>query len=180
MPRPISVTISLASLTHNLRTVENGLEAACAEAGRNRPKIWAVIKANAYGHGIPNAVRAFKSADGLAMLDLNEAVLCREMGWDKPIMLLEGLFEPDDVAVLDEHRLVSAVHSPEQIDILAASRVSQPLDVLVKLNTGMNRLGFSPRQYPDAHRRLLELQAQGVVRLVGKMSHFARADDDPD
>jgi alanine racemase len=180
MPRPISATISLASLTHNLRTVENGLGAACRKAGRRRPKIWAVIKANAYGHGIPNAVRAFASADGLAMLDLNEAVLCRELGWDKPVMLLEGLFEPDDVTVLDENRLVSAVHSFEQIDILAASRVSRPLDVFIKLNTGMNRLGFSARHYADACRRLSELQEKGIVRLVGKMSHFARADDDPE
>lgn len=180
MPRPISATISLSSLAHNLATVSNQLEAACAQNGRKRPSIWAVIKANAYGHGIRNAVPAFAQADGLAMLDFDEALLCRELGWNKPLLLLEGLFEPGDVAVLDQHRLVSAVHCQEQIDILASSKVSRPLDVFVKLNSGMNRLGFAPEQYSDAFRRLLALHERGTVNIVGKMSHFARADDDPD
>lgn len=180
MPRPISATISLSALTHNLAAVRRGLEAACARDGRKRPNIWAVIKADAYGHGVRNAVPAFAQADGLAMLDFDEAVLCRDLGWAKPLLLLEGLFEPADVAVLDRYRLASTVHCREQIDILAASKVSRPLDVFVKLNSGMNRLGFAPGQYRDAFGRLQALHERGIVNIVGKMSHFARADDDPE
>src|SRR3546814_5725044 len=90
MPRPISATILLSSLSHNLHTVARQLGQV---AGRAAPNIWAVIKANAYGHGIDNAVQGFQQAQGLAMLDLDEAIRCRDLGWDKPILLLEGFFQ---------------------------------------------------------------------------------------
>src|SRR3546814_13286180 len=96
MPRPISATVSVSSLSHNLQRVANGLQQSCNAAKPLRPRVWAVIKANAYGHGIDQAVQGFAQADGLAMLDLNEAVRCRELGWTKPILLLEGFFEPGD------------------------------------------------------------------------------------
>src|SRR3546814_8245371 len=75
MPRPISATILLSSLSHNLHTVARQLGQV---AGRAAPNIWAVIKANAYGHGIDNAVQGFQQAQGLAMLDLAEAIRCRD------------------------------------------------------------------------------------------------------
>lgn len=178
MPRPISATISLSSLSHNLRAVATQLEQACTGSRPARPNIWAVIKANAYGHGIDQAVSGFAQADGLAMLDLNEAVRCRELGWTKPILLLEGFFEPGDIPVLDEYRLATALHCQEQLDMLAAARPARPLDAFVKLNVGMNRLGFSEDAYPDAYRQALDARERGVLNLVGKMSHFARADDD--
>src|SRR3546814_9332252 len=78
MPRPISATIAVSSLSHNLQRVANGLQQSCNAAKPLRPRIWAVIKANAYGHGIDQAVQGFAQAEGLAMLDLNEAVRCRE------------------------------------------------------------------------------------------------------
>ncbi|HWK69715.1 MAG TPA: alanine racemase [Burkholderiaceae bacterium] len=181
MPRPISATVSVSSLSHNLHTVIRQLGPA---PGQRAPSVWAVIKANAYGHGIDNAVRGFQQAQGLAMLDLDEAVRCRELGWDKPILLLEGFFQPDDIAVLQEYRLTTAVHCQEQLDMLLAAGAARtgaarPLDAFIKLNTGMNRLGFAAEDYPGAYRQALAAQERGILGAVGKMTHFARADDDP-
>jgi alanine racemase len=79
---------SLPSLRHNLAVCAAQFHIANSPGPNAAPKVWAVIKADAYGHGIENAVQAFELADGLAMLDLNEAVRCREAGWTKPILLL--------------------------------------------------------------------------------------------
>lgn len=179
MPRPISATISLSSLSHNLRVVAQQLDDTAAQVGRPRPNIWAVIKANAYGHDIDNAIRGFSQAEGLAMLDLNEAVRCREAGWERPILLLEGFFEPADIAILDRYRLVTAVHCQEQVDMLAKAKVAQPIDAFVKLNSGMGRLGFPEEDYRCAYEQVQTLQARGILNSLGKMTHFARADDDP-
>lgn len=180
MPRPISATISLPFLTHNLAVVRDQLYRISTEKNRRSPKVWAVIKANAYGHGIDNALRAFANADGLAMLDLAEAIACRERGWDKPILLLEGFFEATDINLFSQYSLGATVHCQEQLNMLAHASVTNPIDVFLKLNTGMNRLGFSPEDYGAAWQRLAALHQQGVVGQVGKMTHFARADEGHD
>jgi alanine racemase len=180
MPRPISATISCSSLRHNLEVVSQQLEHPEPDvSGRPRPRIWAVIKANAYGHGIKTAVSAFSRADGLAMLDLDEAVRCREAGWAGPILLLEGFFEPRDIAVVDTHRFSIVLHCQEQVDMLLSARVKKPVNVWVKLNTGMNRLGFSAEEYSAVYQRILVAQDAGIIGTLGKMTHFACADDDP-
>jgi alanine racemase len=182
MPRPIYASISVAALAHNLAVVRLHLDQAAhaasgtAAAPLAPPSIWAVIKANAYGHGIEQAVQGFSQAQGLAMLDLSEAVRCREAGWDGPILLLEGFFEPADLDILDRYHLTTAVHTSEQLDILAQARLTRRPDVFLKLNTGMNRLGFSPDTYRAAYTRALHLQQQGILGSVGKMTHFANAD----
>ena len=217
MPRPISVTISVSALAHNLGVVRRHLDQAAAAASRAAspsddassagissagisstvtssagaladtapaggpaavvaPSIWAVNKAHSYGHGTVQGMQGFAAADGLAMLDLAEALECRESGWTKPILLLEGCFEPADLELADRYRLTSVVHSREQLDMLARARPAQPLDVLVKLNSGMNRLGFAADAYRGAHARALELRAQGILGSVGRMTHFANAD----
>ncbi|TCT04884.1 alanine racemase [Paralcaligenes ureilyticus] len=176
MPRPILARISLSALSHNLEVVTRQLKPAAAH--RPRPLVWAVIKANAYGHGILNAVRGFSRADGLAMLDIDEAVRCRQAGWTKPILLLEGFFEPDDIAILEQYRISIAVHHQSQLDMLSQARPRQPIDALIKLNTGMNRLGFPAAQYANAYRQAIGLQEQRILGSLGKMTHFARADDD--
>src|SRR5262249_2921446 len=89
MPRPISATISAAALPHNL-------EVAGRHAGD--AKIWAVLKANAYGHGIPRVAKAVAAADGIAILDFADAARLRESGYAKPILMIEGFFQPEDVA----------------------------------------------------------------------------------
>lgn len=178
MPRPILATISLPFLQHNLATVTNRLEAEARVANRPRPFVWAVIKANAYGHGIDNAVQAFSNADGLAMLDLAEAVRCRVAGWTKPILLLEGFFEPADIALIGQYRLSVTVHCAAQLSMLKKAVVSAPIDAMIKLNSGMNRLGFLPDQYAAAYQQALALKQRGLLGTLGKMTHFARADDD--
>ncbi|WP_313465234.1 alanine racemase [Achromobacter sp.] len=176
MPRPISATVSISALAHNLAAVRRHLEQTAAAASGLPPSIWAVIKANAYGHGIEQAVTGFSKAQGLAMLDLDEAVRCREAGWGGPILLLEGFFNPSDLDLIDRYHLSTTVHNREQLDMLARARFARRVDIMLKLNSGMNRLGFSPAAYPAAHERALLLQQQGTVGSIGKMTHFACAD----
>jgi len=176
MPRPISATVSVSALAHNLATVRRHLEQTAAAASGLPPSIWAVIKANAYGHGIEQAVTGFSKAQGLAMLDLDEAVRCREAGWGGPILLLEGFFKPSDLDLVDRYHLSTTVHNREQLDMLARARFTRRVDIMLKLNSGMNRLGFSPAAYPAAHERAMLLQQQGTLGSVGKMTHFACAD----
>ncbi len=174
MPRPISASISRAAFAHNLAAVRRHL--AESVQGSTPPRIWSVIKANAYGHGIERAVAGLSGTDGLAMLDLAEAVRCREAGWVGPIMLLEGFFEPADLDVLDRYHITTAVHSDEQLRMLETARLARPVDVFVKHNSGMNRLGFVGGHFLAAHRRLAALQRSGIVGSVGSMTHFATAD----
>ncbi len=169
MPRPILATIDLSALRHNL---------ALARQYAGRRKVWAVVKANAYGHGIERAVRAFADADGLALLDLNEAQRARDAGWRKPILLLEGVFEADDLRLVDELRLTPVIHHEAQVAMLTACRPRSSIDVYVKVNTGMNRLGFD---VPALSGVIEALAALPGVRLEALMTHFANADrPDPD
>lgn len=181
MPRPISATISLPSLRHNLAACAAQFKIANNSPGpQAAPKIWAVIKADAYGHDIENAVQAFELADGLAMLDLGEALRCRKAGWNKPILLLEGFFEPSDLKAIQHYSLTVTLHDAEQIAMLEHAAPASPVNAFVKLNTGMNRLGFEPADYRGAYARIEQLQRRGVVGALGKMTHFARADDSAD
>lgn len=180
MPRPISLTISTSSLRHNLGVVIGRLTQASITARIPRPKVWAVIKANAYGHGVDVAVQALENADGLAMLDLDEAVRVREAGWVGPVMLLEGFFEPSDLDVVDEYRLTPVLHCHEQLDMLRTARPRQAVDAYIKLNTGMNRLGFMPDDYSRAWSMAQALQEEKVLGRLGKMTHFSCADVDTD
>ncbi|VCU72018.1 Alanine racemase, catabolic [Pigmentiphaga humi] len=176
MPRPISATISRSALSHNLGTIRARLDSVRGAADPVR--VWAVIKANAYGHGIERAVQGFARADGLAMLDLAEAVRCREAGWSRPILLLEGVFEPVDLEVAGRYGLTLTVHHADQLAMLEAARPARPFDVFLKFNTGMNRLGFTPADGAGAHARLRALQEAGAVAQLGTMTHFSTADTD--
>ena len=133
-----------------------------------------MVKANAYGHGLERGMRAFSAADGLALIETEGAVRLREMGWQKPILLLEGFFDPSDLPVCAMHGIQFAVHCDEQIDMLEKATLSAPVDVHLKLNSGMNRLGFTPETYKAAHARLRAIDA---VRGITLMTHFANADD---
>jgi alanine racemase len=166
MPRPIRATIDLSAMQHNL---------AVARGHAGARSVWAVAKANAYGHGIESAVQAFEAADGLALLDLDEAQRARAAGWTKPILLLEGFFEPADIAIVDRLGLIAVVHDSEQIAMLERHvGAHAPIGVYLKLNSGMNRLGFaSPAQAVAARERL---QSLPQVRLEALMTHFANAD----
>ncbi|WBV24101.1 catabolic alanine racemase DadX [Pantoea piersonii] len=166
MPRPVRAEISPAALRHNLALIRQ-------KAGQ--AKIWSVVKANAYGHGIDHVWRALQSSDGFALLDLNEAIRLRELGWTGPILLLEGFFEPDDLLLIDRYQLTTAVHSFWQLAAIAAARVQRPIPVYLKVNSGMNRLGFAPERLHAAWR---EASATPQIGEITLMSHFASADDE--
>ncbi|WP_273036384.1 alanine racemase [Massilia timonae] len=165
MPRPLFATIHLDSMQHNLARARS-----CAPLA----KIWAVVKADAYGHGLERALRGFASADGLALVELESAIRLRELGWIKPILLLEGFFEAADVPMLAEHNIATAVHSIEQVKLLEYTQLYRPIDVYLKMNTGMNRLGFPPAEYAAAWQRLRAIRD---VRSITHMTHFANADE---
>jgi len=131
-----------------------------------------VVKANAYGHGLLRAAQALAGADGYALLDLNEAVRLREAGIDQPILLLEGIFEPADLEVADRYGLMLALHDFEQIAMLEHASLSAPIPVWLKLNSGLNRLGFTGSRVRAAYERL---QASGKA-IISLMTHFADAD----
>ncbi|WP_454721326.1 MULTISPECIES: alanine racemase [Cupriavidus] len=164
MPRPIHAVIHQPALANNLEVVRR-----CAPEAR----VWAVVKANAYGHGIRRAFAGLRATDGFGLLDLNEAVLLRELGWQGPILLLEGFFQPQDVPLLEQYRLTTAVHCEEQLRMLEAGRPKGPLAIQLKLNTGMNRLGFRPDQYRAAWERARALPCVGSIV---HMTHFSDAD----
>jgi alanine racemase len=135
--------------------------------------VWAVVKANAYGHGIEHVYESFRSADGFALLDLDEAERIRGLGWRGPVLLLEGCFEPRDLEVCSRLNLWHTVHCEAQIDWLSAHKTLKPHHVFLKLNSGMNRLGFAPQAFRQAWARLNALPQVDEIAL---MTHFADAD----
>jgi alanine racemase len=165
MPRPLTATIDLGALRHNL---------AVARRHAPRSRALAVIKADGYGHGLLRAARALRDADGYALLELEGALRLREAGYRHRIVLMEGFFEARELPLLVEHGLAAVVHNPEQLRMLECYGEARRLEVLLKVNTGMNRLGFAPRDVPDAFARLR--RAVGSER-VSLMTHFANADD---
>jgi alanine racemase len=164
MPRPILATVHPDALRHNLQRARD-----CAPDAR----VWAVVKANAYGHGIERTFEALRSADGFALLDLTEAQRIRALDWRGPILLLEGVFEPRDLELCSRLHLWHAVHCSEQIDWLAAHKTQLPHRVFLKLNSGMNRLGFTPTAFRAAWARL---NALPQVEEISLMTHFSDAD----
>ena len=164
MPRPIEALIHPAALAHNLKRAR----AAVPEA-----KAWAVVKANAYGHGIERAYPGLQGADGFALLDLAEAERVRALGWRGPILLLEGCFEPRDLELCSRLDLWHTVHCEAQIDWLATHKTQRVHHVFLKMNSGMNRLGFTPAAYRSAWLRLSGLTQVDAITL---MTHFSDAD----
>ncbi len=165
MSRPLRAVIDSAALEHNLGVVRR-----CAP----RARAMAVIKANAYGHGLLRAAEALRSADGFAVLELDAAVRLRQSGYRQTILLLEGFFAPEELAVFDEYGLSAVIHDFEQIAMLPGFRRRGGLDVFLKVNTGMHRLGFQPEHFPGALEQLRATPAVGSITL---MTHFACADE---
>ena len=164
MPRPIQATIHTEALRHNL---ENTRQAA------PDARVWAIVKANAYGHGIERVFEGLRGADGFALLDLAEAQRIRALGWRGPVLLLEGVFELRDLELCSRLGLWHTVHCNEQIDMLATHKTNVPHRVFLKMNSGMNRLGFTPQCYRAAWTRLNALPQVDEISLI---THFSDAD----
>lgn len=164
MSRPIQAHIDLSALAHNLRIARR------ASAAR----VLAVLKANAYGHGLLPAAKALREADGFALLDVRDAVRLREAGFRQPILLLEGFFNRDELPLVAEYELSCVIHRQRQLDWLEAYPRKHGLSVWLKVNSGMNRLGFPPAEVPAVMERL---KSHRAVREVTLMTHFSQADE---
>ena len=166
MARPLFAQINLAAMRENLARVR-----ALAPGAQ----VLAVVKANAYGHGLARVLPALDAADGLALVELDAAISLREQHFMRRILLLEGFFAEKELDEVAQRRLAIVVHDIEQVRMLEAATLSRPLEVFVKVNTGMNRLGFRPQDVAGICTRLAETPAVAALRL---MTHFARADED--
>jgi alanine racemase len=163
--RPIEARISIGAMAHNLRV-------ARAHAGNAR--VFAVVKANAYGHGLSRARRAFAAADGFAVLTLEEAANLRQMGVDQPVLLLEGLFGGDEIAACAELDLWPVLHHAAHLDWLEQQPPVRPLHVFLKFDSGMHRLGLPLAEHAAIVARAKSLPGVASITL---MTHFAQADE---
>lgn len=166
MSRPTFMTIDLDALCHNL-----------AQVRRLAPNrlIIAMVKANAYGHGIQRVAEALGQADALGVASVDEGIQLREAGVTRPIVLMEGLFHADELAEVEHHRFSLVVHHAAHVDMLVRARMTHPIAVWLKINTGMHRLGFAPAEVASVYQRLSDCPA--VIKPIGLMTHFAEADN---
>ena len=163
--RPARALIDLEALRHNYRLARELTGA----------KALAVIKADAYGHGAVRCAQALESeADGFAVACIEEALALRAAGIQAPVLLLEGFFEASELELIVQHDFWCVVHSLWQLEAIEHASIGKPLQVWLKLDSGMHRVGLHPKDYQGAYQRLL---ASGKVGKIVLMSHFARADE---
>src|SRR5690606_11606468 len=163
--RPILATIDHSALRHNLDIVKSLAP---------QSRVMAVVKANAYGHGLLRVAQGINQVDGFAVLGLEEAIFLRESGFNQAILMLEGVFKPGELNEASSADISLVIHNEAQVLMLEAAKLPHPVSVFAKMNTGMNRLGFRPEHYAEAVKRL------GVCKNVDQitlMTHFATADD---
>ncbi|MFO7858400.1 MAG: alanine racemase [Ectothiorhodospiraceae bacterium] len=166
MTRETRAAISVPALRHNL---------AVARSYAGASRVMAVVKGDGYGHGLLRVAYALRGADGFAVTCLEEAIPLREAGFAHPILLLEGPYEPDEVQLASRYRLDLVVHSEWQISVLRNARLPRPVNVWLKVDSGMHRLGLRPEQVPQAHARLsASMSVAAHIRLI---THLAEADD---
>ncbi|MGN1056418.1 MAG: alanine racemase, partial [Comamonas sp.] len=164
MPRPILATIHPQAIRHNLEQVRQAAPDA---------KLMSMVKANAYGHGLENAFQGLRATDGFAVLEIAEAQRLRALDWRGPILLIEGVFDARDLEMCSRLGLWHTVHCDQQINWLAAHKTQVPHRVFLKMNSGMNRLGFTPERYRSAYARL---NALPQVEEISFITHFSDAD----
>ena len=163
--RPARALIDLSALRHNYQLARETTGA----------KALAVIKADAYGHGAVRVAQALESeADGFAVACIEEALELRQAGINAPVLLLEGFFDADELALIVEHDFWCVVHSLWQLEAIEKTAVGKPLNIWLKMDSGMHRVGVHPDDYQAAYQRLL---ASGKASKVVLMTHFARADE---
>ncbi len=168
MSRAAIAILSTENLFHNLDV----LKAAC----RNHPEFIAMIKANAYGHGLRSvATRLEKKVESLGVASADEAIALRKIGIKSRITLIEGVFEPDELLVASSLNMEVVFHHESQIEWLEKTHLPLPLHAWIKINTGMGRLGFNLPEAQAAYQRLS--QNPNIAQPIGILSHFACADE---
>lgn len=165
MSRPTYMHIDLGALKHNLERVR---QLAPQSA------VIAMVKANAYGHGIVRIAQALDKAEALGVASLEEGLILREHGVTQPIVLMEGLFYLDELQEAAKHQFTLVVHHLPHVEMLEKTQVTTPFHVWLKINTGMHRLGIDPLQFNDIYQRLA--RCANVHHPIGLMTHFASAD----
>jgi alanine racemase len=163
---PTQVTIDTAALRHNLARVREFAP---------RSRLMAVIKANAYGHGIETAAAALADADAFAVARLEEALALRAAGFAHRVLMLEGAIDAAQLDAAARARIDLVVHNFEQIAMLEARRPADSIRAWIKLDTGMNRLGFRAGEFAGAYQRLCA--APGVAPEPTLVTHLASADE---
>lgn len=165
MTRPARALIDAHALRHNLNRVRQAAPNA---------KVMAVVKANAYGHGLVRVARILLGANAFAVASFEEGLALRNAGVAHPICLLEGFFDAEELALLNHYRFMPVLHHESQLLQLEHSQDSDPIDVWLKVDTGMHRIGFAPEVAAQMRKRL---EACPQVQRIRMMSHFANADD---
>ncbi|WP_126879533.1 alanine racemase [Paraburkholderia kururiensis] len=162
--RPTLATIHIDALRHNFDVARHLAGPA---------SVMAMLKANAYGHDLLTCASALIEADGFGVVELEAALDLRHAGWKKKILLLEGFYEPDEIRVFQDYNLTPTIHNVEQIDMLRAFETKRRFDIFLKINSGMNRLGFDIDAVPRVVERLRSMHCIGRISF---MTHFACAD----
>ncbi|MEO8401322.1 MAG: alanine racemase [Gammaproteobacteria bacterium] len=165
MTRPTRITINLGALQNNLQQIR--------QLAPNSAVI-AMVKSNAYGHGLERIASALPNADALGVACSEEGLLLREVGVKPPIVLMEGLFSGDELSKAIENNFVTVVHHVSQVEMLEKNPDIQPLSIWLKIDTGMHRLGFEPGEVKQVYKRLQNCPA--VKKPIGLMTHFAESD----
>lgn len=164
MTRPVLARIDLKALQYNLARVKQ-----LAPGSR----VMAIVKADAYGHGLQRTCHALSDTDSLGMLDLADAISLRNSGITVPICLLEGFFSADEIPLIARYKLEPVIHSSWQLDMLQEIEEELHLSVWLKIDTGMHRLGFEPAEFKQLEATLSGLKC---IQQVSVMSHLANAD----
>ncbi len=166
MSRLIRAVIDTRALQHNLSVIRERARGA---------HIMAVVKANAYGHGLVPTALALAAADAFAVARLEEGLALRAAGITQPIVLLEGVFTAEQLREAARHGFDLVVHDVLQIELLEEMSGAHRLVLWIKVDTGMNRLGFPPRDFLAALGRVQRLQPAPLeIRLL---THLACADE---
>ncbi|MBS0185523.1 MAG: alanine racemase [Proteobacteria bacterium] len=167
MSRTATAILSTENLLHNLTVIKEKVKGA---------KIIAMVKANAYGHGIRSvALRLDKHVDMLGVASIDEAMALRKIGVNAPILLSEGIFEPNELLVAATEKFHVVFHNELQVEWLEKASLPLPLEAWIKINTGMGRLGFELEQAKKFYKRIMD--SSSIVSPVKVMSHFACSDD---
>ena len=160
--------IDLSACQHNL---------SVAKKTAPDSKCIAIIKANAYGHGMVQIAKSLTDADAFGVARIGEAVQLREAGITSPILLLEGFFSEEELNIVREYKIDAVIHNESQLQLLEKSK-GDAITVIIKVDSGMHRLGFDPKELKNIYQRLEK--CTGINKPVKFMTHFSNADDKHD
>jgi len=163
--RPLQAIIDSQALIHNFK---------CAKAYSPHSKVMSVLKANAYGHGMIEVARTLSQSDGFSVLTLTEAIELREFGFNQEILMLEGFFEAYEVSIAAQLDIGITLHNEVQLNLILDEKPKKPINIHLKVNTGMNRLGFLPEEVPGI---LKAINGSPYIGKIILMTHFANADE---